>query len=178
MGHVLSKQRVSPTSSPTVMLNLVLSKLRRSVSGSLFQVHCHRSLFQVHSFRFTLSGWLLQAILRQVHRMTPKWPWTLQGQWYVVLVSRVFPFQPISLCGQPFSVYRPFSEQCTERSQITLNLQGHMYPIDVLLLSPSSNISVCFTLRPAVLELQAILRQGHRINPTLQGQIYPPHMCY
>ncbi len=59
------------------------------------------------SHRFALRPDLfeLQAILRQVHRMTPKWPWTLQGPrytTYVLLVSQSPKFWSVLLYDQRF----------------------------------------------------------------------------
>ncbi len=64
-----------------------------------------------------------QAILRQVHRMTPKWPWTLQGQRYPINVLEVSmgpKFNAVSLYNQPFSRFRPFGDKCTEWPQVDL----------------------------------------------------------
>ncbi len=59
------------------------------------------------SLRFALctSVFELQAILRQVHRMIPTWPWTLKG------------FDSVLLYGQRFSNYRPVWDMCTEWPQ-------------------------------------------------------------
>ncbi len=88
-----------------------------------------------------------RQILRQVHRMTSKWPWLfeLQDGWrlghrimrmapkmtlnitvlgyhiYVVLVSSSPNVHYVSLYCQPFSRYRPSWDRCTE-SQMTLNI--------------------------------------------------------
>ncbi len=62
----------------------------------------------------------IQAVLTRVHRMTPKWPWTLQCQShmcpiYMLLVSTSRPkFHPVSLYGEPFLKYRLFREKCTK----------------------------------------------------------------
>ncbi len=65
------------------------------------------------SLRFALQPAIfeLQAILKQVHWMTSKWPWTLQGQrytTYVLLVSPSPKFWSVSLYDQPFSRHRSF----------------------------------------------------------------------
>ncbi len=48
------------------------------------------------------------------------------------------------------------------------------------LVPPGSQISILFALRPAIFELQAILRQAHRLTPKwlwmLKGQRYPIYM--
>ncbi len=43
------------------------------------------------SLRFAIwpVGFELQAILRQVHQMPPKWPWTPQGQMYQICATSV-----------------------------------------------------------------------------------------
>ncbi len=77
------------------------------------------------SLRFALrpAFFNIQAILRQVHQMTPKWPWTLQGHRYpinVLLVSTSPKFHSVSLYDKQFSGYRPFWEKCTKWPQIDL----------------------------------------------------------
>ena len=62
---------------------------------------------------FTLqpAGFELQAILRQVHWMTLKWPWTVKGQTYPIMLVPSIPasqFQSVSLYDQQFLNYRPF----------------------------------------------------------------------
>ncbi len=58
------------------------------------------------SVRFALQPAFVDLdILRQVHPMTPKWPWTLQGQRYpmhILFVSLSPKFQSIWLCDQLF----------------------------------------------------------------------------
>ncbi len=77
------------------------------------------------SLRFALrpAFFNIQAIWRQVHRMIPKWPWTLQGQRYpinVLLVSMCPKFHSVSLYDEPFSSYGPFWDKCTEWPQNNL----------------------------------------------------------
>ncbi len=77
-----------------------------------------------HCFALRRAVFELQAILRKVHWMTPKWPWTLQGHRYqinVLLVSMSPKFHSVSLYDQPFSRYRPFWNKCTEWPQNDLN---------------------------------------------------------
>ncbi len=57
----------------------------------------------------------LQDILRRVHRMTQKWPWTIQGQMYpvyvlLVLVSPIPTFRSVLLSSQLFWVTRHFEK--------------------------------------------------------------------
>ena len=68
----------------------------------------------------------LQAIFRQVHRMTPKGSWTLQDQrytTYVLLVSSSPKFHSVLLYDQPFSKYRTF----------------YNYPLTTMLNGPKKN---------------------------------------
>ena len=69
------------------------------------------------SLCFTLRSivFRLQAILRQLHWLTPKWPWRLKGQRYPIYILELTPspkFHSISLYGQPFASYRTFWEKC------------------------------------------------------------------
>ncbi len=71
------------------------------------------------SVRFALqSAFVDLDILRQVHPMTPKWPWTLQGQRYpmhVLFVSLSPKFQSIWLCDQLFFELQAILRyKCTE----------------------------------------------------------------
>ncbi len=62
----------------------------------------HACVTSIHeaqiSLRFTLQWAIfeLQAILKKVHQMTPKWPWTLQAQMHPICVNSV-PDPQISL---------------------------------------------------------------------------------
>ncbi len=92
------------------------------------------------SLRFALrpAFFNIQAILRQVHQMTPKWPWILQGHRYpiyVLLVSMSPKFHFVSLYDEPFSSYRPFWEKRTKWPQNDLE----SYKVKL------SYIYVCFT---------------------------------
>ncbi len=74
------------------------------------------------SLSFTLwpAVFEIQVILRQVHQMTPKWLWTVQGHMchiYMLLVSTSPKFHSVSLYDEPFSKYRPFWDKCTEWPQ-------------------------------------------------------------
>ncbi len=46
----------------------------------LYSLLLHTLSRKFHLFRCTASIFKLKTILRQVHWMTPKWPWTLEGQ--------------------------------------------------------------------------------------------------
>ncbi len=100
------------------------------------------------SLRFTLRPDVFekQAILRQTHWMTPKWPWTLQGHRYpiyVLLLPSSLKFRFFLLYDQPFSRYRPFWDKCSEwplndpERYNALQGQTYMYTKYVLLVSPS-----------------------------------------
>ena len=115
------------------------------------------------------------AILRHVHRMTPKWSSTLQGQMYPIwlyvlvvstslyLISTLFTLRPAVLELQAQGL------QAISRKvhQITPNwlwsLQGQMYPIYLLLLSTSLQFQSVSLY--AIFEIQVILRQVHRKPP-------------
>ncbi len=130
---------------------------------------------------------------RQMHRMTPKWPWTLKDQRYPIhILQRHVPttlnfhsvpllrwtpnFHSVALLGWPFSSYMPFWDKCTEI--MTLNTKrSKVHHIQLFISTLELKISVCFTLRWSVFELQAILRQVHWMTPkwpwTIKGQRYP-----
>ncbi len=58
----------------------------------------------------------LREILRQVHRMTPKWACTLKDQKYPIYklqLSASHKFHLIFLYGQSFLHYSPFWDKCT-----------------------------------------------------------------
>ena len=121
----------------------------------------------------------LQAILRQVHQMTQKWPWTLQSY---EKYPRLLKFQSVSFYGQPFSSCRPFWDKCTEWPQMTLNIKSsrvtHRHA--TITPPPPSRISLRFAPWSSVFELQAILRQLLQMTPkwnwTLKCQRYPIYM--
>ena len=59
----------------------------------------------------------LHTILRKVHQMTPKSPWTLQGHMYLIYMLLVSPSSKvlsILINHQLFSRYRPVWDNCTE----------------------------------------------------------------
>ncbi len=98
-----------------------------------------------HWVRFALRSAVLdlQAILRQVHRMTPKWPWTLQPKIYPTYYTSV-PDSQISLrfALRPavLELYKSFWKKCTWMKQVQVNdpklpwtLLGQMHPIYMLL---------------------------------------------
>ncbi len=70
------------------------------------------------SMRFALQSATFesQLFLRQVRRITPKWPWTLQGQVTIYpLLKHPSPnFQLILLYNWPVSSYRPLLNKWTE----------------------------------------------------------------
>ena len=71
-------------------------------------------------FHSTTSRFRLQAILRQVHQMTPKWHWTIQDQMYPIYVLVVYSsikFQSFSFYDLPFLSYRQYWDNSTEWPQ-------------------------------------------------------------
>ncbi len=52
-------------------------------------------------------------------------------------VSSSLKFQSFSLCGKPFSSYMPFETNSLNDTKWPSTLQGQMYPIYVLVVSPS-----------------------------------------
>ncbi len=138
------------------------------------------------SVRYSLqpSIFELQAILRQVHRMTPKcynvkYEWILQCQRYTIYVlpmSMGPKFKSFWLYDLPFWSYRPFWNNCTEWPQMILHTTRSNIHHRCVTSVVESQISLCFTLQPAVLEIWTILRQVYPTTPkwpwTLQGQRY------
>ena len=147
----------------------------RSIVPQIFVTSIHKSQI---SLRFALQWAIfeLQAILRQVHWMTPNWPWTLQGLRYPIYVTSVRESQILLhfTLRNPFLSYRPFWDKCTEWPQMTLNLTRSNVPHICITTIPGSQISLRFTVRPALFEIQTIVRQAHRTTPnrpsTLQCQ--------
>ncbi len=136
-----------------------------------------------HSVSLRPAIFELQAILRQVHRMTPKWPWTLKGKRYPIYMIQIPSspkFHSILLYGQAFLGYMPFSDKYTQWPQMVLNTKSSKVPHIHVTSTHGSQISITFALRQAVFESQAILIQVHRMTPkwnwTLKGQRYPVYM--
>ncbi len=94
---------------------------------------------------------------------------------YMLLGSMSPKFHSISLHDEPFSCYRPFWEKCTQWPQN--DLEPYKVKLSYICITsvPDSQMSLHFTLRPAIFEIQAILRQVHRMIPnwpwTQQRQI-------
>ncbi len=89
-------------------------------------------------------------------------------------------FHSVSLYDQPFSRYRPFWDKCTEWPQIDLEPHKVKLPYICITSVRDSQILVRFALWPALFEIQAILRQVHRMTPnwpwTLLGQRYTTYV--
>ncbi len=103
-----------------------------------------------------------------MHRITPKWPWTLQGQVYPIYVLPVSlspKFQSTLLCDQPFSRSGHFETIAPNDLEPYKVKDIHMYITSV----PESQISVHFALRPAAFEIHFILRQMHQMTPNLKN---------
>ncbi len=96
-------------------------------------------------------------------------------QIYILPVSQNPKFHSLSLYDQPLSYY-PLSvwDQCAKWLQMTLNTKRSKVPHIILQLPPESHISLLFALQTPIFELQAILRQVHRMTPKwpwkLEGQ--------
>ncbi len=132
------------------------------------------------SLRFALrrAVFKIQAILRKVHGMAPKWHWTLQGQitLYIYNSCPWFPnFTPFCSMTNLCSRYTPFWDKGTEWPKMTLDTTRSYVPHTYVTSIHKIQISLSFFLRPEVFEIQVILRQVHRMIPywpwTLQGQI-------
>ncbi len=52
----------------------------------------------------------IQAILRHMQQMTPKWPWTLQGQWCCIYVVTSPPPPPVPNFSSVCSTSSPFQD--------------------------------------------------------------------
>ncbi len=94
--------------------------------------------------------------------MTPKWVWTLKKLRYPICTSQLpqsSKFTSVLLYSQPFWSYRPFWEKCTEWPQYDINSQISLNTTRSI--TAESQISLRFTLRPTLFNLQAILRQVH-----------------
>ncbi len=90
----------------------------------------------------------LHAILRQVYRITPKWPWTLHGQRYPIYVLEIYrclKFHPIFLCDQPFLRYKIVDNwKCTKLPQNglePLTVKSTLYPLNAIYRGP--NFCLC-----------------------------------
>ena len=92
---------------------------------------------------------------------------------------RKSPISHRSLYDQAFSSYRPFWDKCTECPERISNSIGSKVP-HIFTSVPESLIFDRFTLRPCVLELQAILTQVHRNWPKITlntARLKLPYMC-
>ncbi len=142
-------------------------------------IHCKSVTEFKISLRFALApvALELQAILRQVHQLTPKWSWTLKGQGYM------FELPPESQISLSFTL-RPaiFELQAILRqvhsvtAKMTLNTKRSKVPHYVTTKS-DSQISVSFVLRLVAHQIQTILRQVPQMTPkwhwTVNDQRYP-----
>ncbi len=119
-----------------------------------------------------------QAILRQVHWITPKWHWILKDAHYLRhKYNRIPNFTPFRSTAIGIVSCRPFWDKCTKLPQNDLeHYTWYIYMVQL----PQSPKFLCFDLRLTVFKLQAILRQVHPMTPkspwTLKGQWYPIYM--
>ncbi len=81
---------------------------------------------------------------------------------YTLLVSTSPIFHSGLLYNEAFLKYRPFWDKCTKWPQIDIEPNKVKLPYICATTFPECQISFLFTLRPVVVELQAIVRQVHR----------------
>ncbi len=82
-------------------------------------------------FTLWLAIFELQAILRTVHQMTPKWPWTLKGQkypMYILQLPRVTDFTPFRSTASCSRVTGHFETSALNDSKMTLNTKRSKVP--------------------------------------------------
>ncbi len=113
--------------------------------------------------------------LRQVHWMIPKCPYTPWDQRYLMYCTA--PPLPHTIHPNPTPPNPKFRsmaslfqitvewDKYTEWPLITLNAKRSKIPHIHVTTTPESQISPCFALRVAILELQAIFRQVHWMTP-------------
>ena len=112
-----------------------------------------------------------------------EWPkndfWTLQGLMYPIYCywySQVPHFNLFRSGTGPFGDTDHFETSALNDPRMTLNTTKSKVPHICGISIHESQISVCFTLRPTVFEVQAILRKVHRMTPkwhwTLKDQRY------
>ena len=99
---------------------------------------------------------------------------------FVLLVSPSPKFHSASLYVKPFWMTGHFDTSTLNDLQMTLNTTRSKVPHICVTIVAVSQISLRFTVRPAVLELKANLRQVHRMtakwHSTLQCQRYPVYV--
>ena len=130
----------------------------------------------------------IQVILRQIHRMTPKGLWTLQGHTrsYVPQIYIFYHYQRVPSFTPFHSTTRDFwnTGHFEKRSELWPQIDLEPYKVKLPYIGirgvPESQISLRFALRPAVFESHAILRQMHQMTPNdlehykVKGT---PHIC-
>ncbi len=107
------------------------------------------------------------AILRQVYWITPKWPWTLKGQrWHMTTTHNSQISVRFSLRSAVFELQAILRQMHRTTPTWPWTLTGQRYPIYILQLPLSLQISHCFTLRLAVSKISAIFHfpTGHNVN--------------
>ena len=119
----------------------------------------------------------IQAILRQVHWMTPKWPWTLQGKRYpiyVLPVSLSHKFQSVLVHNHPFSIYRTFYN-----STLTTMLNGQRKNKKKCKKFKISNFTILLTTLVETLPTGEHDFWGANLVYTFRGDViwnFPSHM--
>ncbi len=91
--------------------------------------------------------------------MIPKWPWTQKGQRYLLCIKQlpwlpdINPFHSVESC---FRVTGHFETCVPNDPTLTLNTKRSKVPHIHMTTRPYSQISIPFTLRLTIFELQAI----------------------
>ena len=101
---------------------------------------------------------------------------------YVYLVSLIPKFHPASLFGQPFSRYSHFETSAPNDLKMNLNTTRPCVPHIYVTSIHESQSLLQSDLRQAILEIQAILRQLHRMtsnwNPNWTLTLNPTRSNY
>ena len=130
-------------------------------------------------FYSTIRSFQDPAILRQVHQMTQKWPWKADGTPFMCYnYPQVPKFQPVLFTTSRFRDTGHFETSAPNDSKWAWTRQGQLCTHKCVTSIRECRISV---LRPAIFEIQAILRQVHL---GLQNYLKPykvkctPYMSY
>ncbi len=141
-GHLVR----SAPNEPKITMNHT-----RSIVPHIPVTSVHESQFSLH-FALRPVAVKLQAKLRQVHRMTPNWPWTPQGQLPYICITSV-PDSQISLYFALRTAVFKLQAVLRQVHRMTpkglWTLQGHICPMYMLLVSTSAKFhSVSFYDQP------------------------------
>ena len=131
------------------------------------------------SVRFALRQAIFQieAILGQVHRMTPMTHWTLQGQIYPILVSMSPTYTQFHSTTSRFQDTCHLETRAPNDPKMTLNpTRPNVHHICVITI-PVSRIPARFALRPAVLRYRPFWDQMTPKCPLNTTRSKIPHIC-